>query len=71
MTRKIIFGILVALIVLFVLQNTEMVEVKFLIWKVTMSRALMLLATFLVGVVSAFVLKIPISKKKKRANPNQ
>ena len=71
MTRKIIFGILVALIVLFVLQNTEMVEVKFLIWKVTMSRALMLLATFLVGVVSAFVLKIPISKKKKRANPNR
>ncbi len=71
MTRKFIFGILVALIIIFVLQNTEMVEVKFLIWKVTMSRALMLLATFLVGVASAFVLKIPISKKKKRVNPNR
>jgi uncharacterized integral membrane protein len=65
MTRKIIFGILVALILIFVMQNTQAVEVKFLTWTVTMSRALMLLATFLIGVVSAVVLKIPISKKKK------
>lgn len=68
MTRKIIFGILVALILIFVLQNTQVVEVKFLTWTVTMSRALMLLATFLIGVVSAVVLKIPISKKKKNTH---
>lgn len=65
MTRKIIFGTLVALVLIFVMQNIQVVEVKFLTWTVTMSRALMLLATFLAGVVSAFVLKIPISKKKK------
>lgn len=64
MIRKIIFGSLVGLIIIFVLQNTEIVEVRFLVWKVSMSRALMLLATFLIGAVSAFVLKIPISKKK-------
>ena len=65
MMRKIIFGSLVALMLIFVMQNTQMVEVRFLAWTVTMSRALMLLATFLIGVISAFVLKIPISKKKK------
>ena len=66
--RKIIFGSLVALMLIFVLQNTQTVEVRFLIWTLTMSRALMLLATFLIGVVSAMVLKIPISKKKKNTN---
>jgi len=71
MARKIVFGILVAFVIVFVLQNTQLVEVKFLSWKVTMSRALLLLATFLIGVVSAFVLKIPISKKKKQVTPNR
>lgn len=56
---------MVALVIIFVMQNTQMVEVRFLTWTVTMSRALMLLATFLIGVASAFILKIPISKKKK------
>ena len=71
MTRKIIFGAMVAFVIAFVLQNTQLVEVKFLLWKVTMSRALLLLATFLIGVVSTFVLKIPISKKKKPVTPNR
>jgi len=68
MKRKIIFGILVALILIFVMQNTQVVEVRFLTWTVTMSRALMLLVTFLIGVVSAFLLKIPIPKKKKNTH---
>ena len=33
MARKIIFGILVALVIIFVAQNTQVVEVRFLVWK--------------------------------------
>ncbi len=55
MAGKIVFGILVALVFVFVLQNTDVVEVKFLIWTKSMSRALILLLTFLLGLVAGWL----------------
>jgi uncharacterized integral membrane protein len=55
MAGKIVFGILVALVLIFVLQNTEVVEVKFLLWTKSMSRALTLLLTFLIGLVAGWL----------------
>jgi uncharacterized integral membrane protein len=63
MVRKLCFGILLVLVVIFVAQNTQIVEVKFLIWKASMSRALMLLGTFLLGIFVTLLLKIPRRKK--------
>jgi putative membrane protein len=51
MTKTIVFLILVALVIVFVIQNTQVVEFQFLAWKVSMSRALLLLGTFGMGVV--------------------
>jgi uncharacterized integral membrane protein len=51
MTKTIIFFILVALVIVFVIQNTQVVEFQVLAWKVSMSRALMFLGTFVIGVI--------------------
>ena len=51
MTKTIAFLILIALVIVFVMQNTQVVEFQFLAWKVSMSRALLLLGTFGMGVV--------------------
>jgi uncharacterized integral membrane protein len=55
MAKGIIFVILVIIMVLFVLQNTQVVDVQLLVWKVTMSRALMLLGTFVLGLVAGWL----------------
>ncbi|MCK0129959.1 hypothetical protein MWU59_00440 [Flavobacteriaceae bacterium F08102] len=38
-------------IVIFALQNIEMTEVKFLFWKITISRVLIILGSFTIGVL--------------------
>jgi len=55
MAGNIVFGVLVALVLVFVLQNTDVVEVKFLVWTKSMSRALILLLTFLLGLVAGWL----------------
>jgi uncharacterized integral membrane protein len=51
MVRKIVFVILLGFVLLFVVQNTQVVEAQFVVWKVSMSRALMLLGALLIGIV--------------------
>ena len=65
MAGKIVFGVLVALVLLFVMQNTDVVEVKFLFWTKSMSRALILLLTFLLGLVAGW-LGTRFRRKKKK-----
>ncbi|MBN1228102.1 MAG: LapA family protein [Deltaproteobacteria bacterium] len=50
MIKKVVSLILLALVIVFVIQNTQVVEVQFFSWKISMSRALLLLATFVVGI---------------------
>jgi uncharacterized integral membrane protein len=45
----IVFGLLYAV---FVIQNTQVVEVRFLFWSTQISRALVLAGTFILGFVS-------------------
>ncbi|MCG6945717.1 MAG: LapA family protein [Deltaproteobacteria bacterium] len=45
----IVFGLLYAV---FVIQNTQVVEVRFLFWSTQVSRALILAGTFVLGFVS-------------------
>ena len=59
MIFNILFGILLTLVIIFVFQNMEMVEVTFLSWKISTSRALILLLTFLVGVVFGWLARRP------------
>lgn len=60
----IIFGIFV---VIFIIQNTEVVEINFLFWIISISRALMVLFIFLIGIMIGAILKTVADKKKEKA----
>ncbi len=59
MAKTIIFIVLLVIVAIFVVQNTVVVDVRFLAWKVSMSRALMLLGTLLIGIIAGWLLKRP------------
>jgi uncharacterized integral membrane protein len=67
MTKTIVFLILVALVIIFVLQNTQVVEFQFLAWKISMSRALLLLGTFVIGVIVGWLSRRLRPKESKPA----
>jgi uncharacterized integral membrane protein len=64
MTRNIIFACLIALVLIFIIQNTDVVEFRFLMWTVSISRALMLFGTLAVGLVTGWFLGRSRRKKK-------
>jgi putative membrane protein len=66
MFRNIIFIFLIGWVVIFVLQNTQVVEVRFLFWTVSMSRALMLFGTLAIGLVGGWLMKVPQRGKAKK-----
>jgi uncharacterized integral membrane protein len=57
MNRKIwIVLVVLGLLGIFVFQNTRVVEVRFLFWKLEMSRALMLLGVLVTGLLAGWML---------------
>jgi uncharacterized integral membrane protein len=63
MIRNIVFICLIGLVIIFVLQNTQVVEVRFLFWTISMSRALILIATLAIGLIGGWLLTIPKRRK--------
>ena len=59
MGKTIVFVILAVFILLFVIQNTQVVETRFLVWTISMSRSLLLLGTFIIGVIAGWLLRRP------------
>ena len=59
MGKTIVFVILAVLILLFVIQNTQVVETRFLVWTISMSRSLLLLGTFIMGVIAGWLVRRP------------
>jgi uncharacterized integral membrane protein len=66
MTRTIIFCILVALVLIFVIQNTQVVAFRFLAWKISMSRALLMLCTFIIGAIVGWLWRRPRARREKK-----
>ena len=61
--RNIAILVLTALIITFLLQNTQVVEVRFLFWKISMSRILLLLGVFFIGLIGGWFIKTFTSKR--------
>lgn len=63
--KHVIILILLILCFIFIIQNAQNVEVQLLFWKVFMSRALMLLGTFIIGfIVGWFTKSFHYSRRK-------
>ncbi|ADV50085.1 LapA family protein [Cellulophaga sp. E16_2] len=61
-TKTIIAIVMAILITIFSLQNAEMTDIKFLFWKLSLSRVLIILGSFAFGIVVGLL----ISLKKNR-----
>jgi len=58
------------LIVIFSVQNAEVVPIKFIIWEGELSLAILMILTFLLGLIKgAIYYAISIKRKKKIKNP--
>jgi uncharacterized integral membrane protein len=66
MIKNIIFVCLIAFVLIFVVQNTQVVEFRFLVWTISLSRALMLFGALAVGVVAGWLLRMPKQKKEQQ-----
>ena len=64
--RFIAILVLIALVLIFIFQNIEMVKVSFLIWEMSMPRALLIFITLVIGVAVGYLSNRvkPLSKKK-------
>jgi uncharacterized integral membrane protein len=56
---------LIAFVLIFVFQNTQVVEFRFLVWTISISRALMLFGTLAVGFIAGLLLTLPKGKKEQ------
>lgn len=62
--KSIIAIILILLVVVFTIQNTEIVTIKFLFFDISMSRVLVILGCFLLGLITGIL--IGYRKKSKQ-----
>ena len=65
MIRNILFACLIVFVLIFVVQNTQVVEFRFLFWTISLSRALMLFGALAIGVVAGWLLRVPKQKKEQ------
>ncbi|WP_111706876.1 lipopolysaccharide assembly protein LapA domain-containing protein [Lutibacter citreus] len=64
-TKTIIAILFISLIIIFSLQNAEITDVKFLFWKISISRVLVILGSFVIGILVGILVSI----KKKFTKP--
>lgn len=66
MLRNGVFICLIAVVLVFVIQNTQVVEFRFLVWTIALSRALMLFGALAIGVVAGWLLRVPKQKNEQQ-----
>jgi uncharacterized integral membrane protein len=62
-TRYIIIAVIAALLLIFILQNSGVTDIRFLFWSVTMSKLLLAIICFLLGFVFASYFWLKAAKK--------
>jgi len=63
-TKTIIILVLVALFLIILFQNTEVMEMRLFFWTISMSRIILFPLTLLVGIIIGFVLGRYMKKEK-------
>jgi uncharacterized integral membrane protein len=66
MFRNTSFIILIAAVLIFVIQNTQVVQFHFLLWTFAISRALMLFATLAVGIIAGWLMAFPKRRQQQK-----
>jgi len=66
MFRNVLFIGLIAVVMIFVIQNTQVVEFQFLVWTFSVSRALMLFGTLAMGFVAGWLATFPRRRRQEK-----
>jgi putative membrane protein len=69
--RRVVLLVSVLLFGIFIGQNAQVVEVRFLFWKGAASRSLVLLGTFLVALAGGWLAKWAVEKHRESSKKNQ
>ena len=64
--KTIVFIVLAILIVIFTIQNTQVVDIQFFLWKASISRALVILSTLFIGIILGWLLTWTGYSRKRR-----
>jgi putative membrane protein len=56
---------LLVIFIIFVLQNTQVVEIEFLFWKMSLSRVILLLGALFIGILAGLFFGWEAFKRKK------
>jgi uncharacterized integral membrane protein len=66
MIRNILFICLILIVLITVFQNTQVVEFRFIVWTISLSRALMLFGTLAAGFMAGWLLRVPKQRKEQK-----
>ena len=55
--KRIVLVVVTVLVLLFVLQNIQMAELRFLIWRIAMPQALLIIFIFACGILTGWLLR--------------
>ncbi|MDY6822771.1 MAG: LapA family protein [Thermodesulfobacteriota bacterium] len=67
MNTKLLTGVILAVLtVIFIIQNTAVMELKFLFWRLSMSGALMAILVLSIGIILGWLMHGSFRRRKKR-----
>ena len=70
---KFIIGLIVGiLVIIFMVQNVEIVDIKLYAWTISIPRAIMILIVFVVGIILGWIIRsIGYRKKRKKEQADE
>ena len=63
--KTIIALVFLSIFAVFILQNTEVVDIRFFFWKVSLSRVILLLGSLFIGVLAGLLIGWEMTSKNK------
>ena len=69
--KTIVFIVIAILIVIFTIQNTQVVDIQFFLWKASISRALVILSTLFIGIILGWLITWTGYSRRKRTGKGE
>ncbi len=68
--KKVILLVILALLLIFIAQNTQVVTVRFLFWKMSMSQVVLIPALVVIGIAIGFLIHWRLNRGSRKPPPS-